>query len=61
MSEPARKKLRTRLYCEHCDDYVSKTTYYAHKRHLLDTKDALCGSESDGYNHFPTEGLIGID
>ena len=34
--ELPRKRTRNRLYCNHCSENVSKSTYYRHKNMLFD-------------------------
>ena len=36
----------SRIYCDHCDDYVSRSSFYAHKK-LVQAND-VHGSDSGG-------------
>ncbi len=48
--EPSRKRVRASVLCPHCDQYLSKSSYYRHKSSFYNkvTKQWLTSSICDG-------------
>ena len=45
--EPSRKRTRKWLYCHHCNQEVSKSTYYRHKKSRVYEEDKGLGADYD--------------